>query len=402
MRNIRRQLGWLIVSIALACAAAAHGRARRLPDAVGSMLYLNDDDYFSGSLRDCPTPNTVRWQARGATQPFEFSADAIRSAYFAPPSNRPAPEGEYRIELSDGDVLFGSLAAVTKDDFEIDSAQFGHLKIARAEIQRLAPVLSAAFAYRGPNGLAEWTSDDISQWREEAGRLVTNKRGASIKKSITIPEQARIEFEIAWDKSAAVFAGVLRQRQNEATRRRLTDWKSGAGSSFSCEKLGKSADVAMRRRTRPEHRPRPPGSHSTTTPRASSWYSRSMAASLAKSRCRKRAGIRCALFRLTNSGGKFRSNSLSSASGTAVLPQKSMSTKPRIHKTDDTIVYGDVTGYDADAKQFLVNVRRERKSHREAQRSRASCSCRATNRRKSAISHRSPRRQPLQRRSGQG
>src|SRR3954454_7608494 len=200
MRTICRQRGWLLLRAALTCAVAAHG-AERAPDAVGSMLYLNDDDYFSGILRDCPTENTLRWQARGATQPFEFDIDAIRAAYFAPPQKLPMLQGEYRIELSDGDVLYGSLAAVTKDYFEIDSAQFGHLKIARAEIQRLALVSSEAFAYRGPNSLAEWTSDNIGKWRDEAGRLVTNKRGASIRKTLNIPAQARIEFELAWDKS---------------------------------------------------------------------------------------------------------------------------------------------------------------------------------------------------------
>src|SRR3954453_24227658 len=119
MRSICRQLGWLITSAALVCAAVAHA-APPAPDTFGSMLYLNDDDYFNGTLRDSSTANTVRWQARGATQPFEFGADAVRAAYFAPPANRPAPEGEYRIELSEGDVLFGSLAAVTKDALEID------------------------------------------------------------------------------------------------------------------------------------------------------------------------------------------------------------------------------------------------------------------------------------------
>src|SRR5215213_837059 len=171
------------------------------PENIGSMLYLNDDDYFSGELRDCPIANTVRWQARGTTQPFEFSTDAIRSAYFAPPQKRPAPDGEFCFELSDGDVLYGSLAAITKDNFEINSSQFGNLKVARALIHRLAPVAAAQFEYRGPNSLAEWNSEDIGQWREEAGRLVTNKRRASIKKSISIPEQAHFEFEISWSKA---------------------------------------------------------------------------------------------------------------------------------------------------------------------------------------------------------
>src|SRR5256885_4401180 len=76
--------------------AAQNGSA----DPAGSMLYLKDGDYFAGRLRDCPTANPLRWQASGATQPFEFAAETVRSAYFAPPSKRPAPEGEYRLELS--------------------------------------------------------------------------------------------------------------------------------------------------------------------------------------------------------------------------------------------------------------------------------------------------------------
>src|SRR4051794_13849601 len=39
-----------------------HGAPNGLPDTTGSMLYLNDDDYFSGDLRGCATTNTIRWQ----------------------------------------------------------------------------------------------------------------------------------------------------------------------------------------------------------------------------------------------------------------------------------------------------------------------------------------------------
>ena len=213
------------------------------PTSAGAMLYLNDGDYFSGRLRDCPTANTLRWQASGATGPFEFDARMIRSAYFAPPQKRPAPDGEYCIELSNGDVLYGSLAAITKDDFEIESAQFGHLKIARSEIHRLTPVASASFVYRGPNNLAEWTSDDISNWREEAGRFVTNKRGASIKKSIAIPEQAHFEFEIAWNKSPqftlAFCAGDKAKQLTEGFK--IEVW---GRKLVLVREMSKSADVA--------------------------------------------------------------------------------------------------------------------------------------------------------------
>src|SRR4051812_31978901 len=125
----------------------------------GPMLYLTDGDYFAGALQPSAAKNVLRWLAQGAAEPFEFNVDSIRSAYFAAPEKRPAPDGDYYLELSDGDVLFGSIAAITKDVVELNSAQFGHLKIARSEVHRLTPAPAAASVYRGPNGLAEWTID---------------------------------------------------------------------------------------------------------------------------------------------------------------------------------------------------------------------------------------------------
>ena len=101
------------------------------PSPLGSMLYLNDDDYFSGTLRDCTTPNTLRWQARGRP-----SRSNLAPTQFAPLTlPRPktaAPEGEYSLELSEATCCSAPWPR-SQGRFEIDSAQFGHLKIARAE-----------------------------------------------------------------------------------------------------------------------------------------------------------------------------------------------------------------------------------------------------------------------------
>lgn len=353
MRKTCRQLGWLILSAALTCVAIAHG-AERAPDAIGSMLYLNDDDYFSGVLRDCPTANTLRWQARGATQPFEFGIDAIRAAYFAPPQNRPAPDGEYCFELTNGDVMYGSLAAITKDDVEINSTQFGPLKIARAEIQRLAPVSSNAFAYRGPNSLVEWTSDDIGKWREEAGRLVTSKRGASIKKSINIPEQARIEFEIAWDKSpqfSLIFAASDKEKQL-AEGYRFEVW---GHKLVLVREVGKSADVAM------------VGELDTNTAHVhlEALYNHATGEFLVKAldgrelgkiTLPKNGGYPLRVVSLTNTGKEVSLEQLVVTQWNGRAAPKVDATKARVHKTDESIVYGEVTGYDAGAQQFIVTA----------------------------------------------
>lgn len=330
-----------------------HGAPNGSADPIDSMLYLNDDDYFSGDLRDCPTANTIRWQARGTTQPFEFNADAIRSAYFAPPQKRPAPDGEYCFELSDGDVLYGSLAAITKDNFEINSTQFGHLKIDRAVIHRLAPVASAQFAYRGPNSLAEWTSDHLGQWREEAGRLVTNTRRASIKKSVAIPKQAHFEFEIAWSKapqfSLAFCASDKPQQLTEGYR--LEVW---GRKLVLVREVSKSADVAFVMEL-DSHTDRvhleASYNHATGEFSVQSLDGRE----LAKITLPKKGGYPLRVVSLTNTGTEVSLEQLAVSKWNGRVSPKIDVNKPRLHKTDGTILYGDVTSYQADAKKFVIS-----------------------------------------------
>jgi thiol-disulfide isomerase/thioredoxin len=352
MQNVPRQLGRLILSLALGCAAIAHG-ADPSPNPVDAMLYLNDGDYFSGRLRDCQEANVLRWQANGATQSFEFGADAIRSAYFAPPEKRPAPTGEYCFELSDGDVLYGTLTAITKDDFEIDSGPFGHPKIARAEVRRLLAADSETFVYRGPNGLAEWTSDDIFKWRQEAGRLVTDKRGASIKKSIAIPDQAHFEFEIAWTKTpqfTLAFCASDKSKQL-AEGFKIEVWGK---KLVLVREVNKSADVALITEL-DSHTDRVHlealYNHATGEFSVQSLDGRE----LAKITLPKQGGYPLRVIQLTNGGQEVSLEQLAVIRWNGHVSSQVDVDKQRLHLKDGSIVYGDVTGYDASAKQFVVN-----------------------------------------------
>ena len=328
--------------------------AGRPESAIGpavSMLYLNDGDYFSGSVRDCSTANALRWQALGATQPFEFTADSIRSAYFAPPAKPPSPDGDYSIELSDGDVLYGSLSAITKDALEIDSTRLGHLKIARSEIHRLTPVASASVTYRGPNGLADWTSDNIGQWREEAGRLVTNKHGAIIKKEIAIPEQAHFEFEISWSKSPqfrlsfSAFDGVEERQdgyQFEVWGRKLflvRETEHGADVATVAELDSLSGRVHL-----DAFYNAPTGEFSVQSLDGRE---------LAKITLRNgKDPLRYVMLR--NSGADLCLEHLIVSPWKGQLRTQVDADKPRVHKNDGSVVYGEIVGYEPAKKQFVV------------------------------------------------
>ncbi|HVT28390.1 MAG TPA: TlpA disulfide reductase family protein [Lacipirellulaceae bacterium] len=321
-------------------------------DRTASMLYLVDGDYIAGTLRASDTQNVLHWQADGAVQPFEFKAGAVRSAYFAPPKQRPTPVGAYCIELSDGDVVFGDLAAISNDHVEINSTRFGHLRIARAEVHRLTPAAAALFEYRGPNGLSEWRSQNVSQWREEAGRLITEQHGAEIKKTIAFPEQAHIEFELSWTKSpqfALVFATgdsadqMKRGYRLEVWGKKLVlvrELDNSADVAFVGELESNTAHVTLEALYNG-----PTGEFSVR-----SLDGRELANIVLPNG--NEGPLRCVA--LKNLGLDVCLEQLSISHWSGHLPPRVDTDKPRVHKADGSIVYGDVVGYRADTKQFVV------------------------------------------------
>jgi thiol-disulfide isomerase/thioredoxin len=333
---------------------AAANKQSQPADPTVSMLYLSDGDYFAGKLQDSTQPNFLRWLADGTTSPFEFTAESIRSAYFAAPQKRMEPVGGYCIELTDGDVLYGNLAAMTKDAAEIDSNHFGHLKIDRAEIKRLSPTDSAGFIYRGPNNLGEWTSDKIDQWREEAGRIVTSQRHAAIKKGVAIPEQAHIEFEISWTK-APQFRLAFCSSDKPAQLKEGFALEVWGKKLVLVRELSKTADVA----TVMDLDPNVDRAHLEALynyPTGEFAIQALDGRELAKITLPKNGGYPLRIVSLTNTGNDLALEQLNISRWNGRSRQKVDVNKSRVHKSDGTIIYGDVVGYEVDKKQFVVSA----------------------------------------------
>lgn len=377
MRNATWQLGLIVLVAMLASTQQARGAEfldirvdpvakaivvqpavanRNIPvaDPTVSMLYLTDGDYFAGKLQDSSKPNAMRWLADGAATPFEFNPEVIRSAYFAAPQKRLDPAGDYCIELTDGDILYGKLTAMTKDSLEIDSDQFGHLKIVRAEIHRLSPIDSGGFVYRGPNNLVEWTSDKIDQWREEAGRLVTTQRHAAIRKGVAIPEQAHLEFEISWTK-APQFTLAFCSSDKPAQIKEGFCLEVWGRKLVLVRELAKAADVALVMDLDP-HDDRVHLEALYNYPTGEFVIQSLDGRELAKITLPKNGGYPLRIVSLTNAGDGVTLEQLNISRWNGRTPQKVDVNKSRLHKNDGTIIYGDVVGYESDKKQFIINA----------------------------------------------
>lgn len=342
------------VSDAPQSSATAKQHQSEQRDPAASVLYLNDGDFFTGTLCDCPTANTIRWLSKGAIRPFEFDGNWVRSASFTVPKNQPAPVGDYCIELTQGDLLYGTLAALDKNYIELESPSLGRLRIARAEISRITAGTSAAFVYRGPNGLADWTSDHIDQWHDEAGRVATEKRGAAIKRSIAIPKQAQIEFEISWTKSPQ-FAMAFCSSDKEAQIKegyRLEVW---GRKLVLVRELAKTADVAFVS-TLDAHADRIHLTALYNFPTGEFSIQSLEGVELARVKLAKTGGYPLRLVWLKNMGPGIALEQLAVSNWNGKAPPLVDVKKSRIHKVDGSVVYGDVVAYDPAKKQFTIQT----------------------------------------------
>lgn len=169
---------------------------------VNFVLHLADGGFVAGKFRETDRSGMIRWQGNAFTSPFDFNLKSIDTMQAPVPTQLASPEGAFRIELSGGDVVFGTLVALDDKEAELDLPRIGRLRIQRSHLLRLERWQDHAdLVYLGPTGLVGWTPSPVGgpkAWREESGALMTDQEGASITSDIPLPARAVIEFELSW------------------------------------------------------------------------------------------------------------------------------------------------------------------------------------------------------------
>lgn len=352
-----KQTRWYLTLAWMALAAPGWATDFVEPPREAAMLYLRDGDFLVGRLIDCDKPNIVRWQMQGATRPFDFRAAALRAIYFPAPVAAPTAGGEYMIELADGDLLFGSLVDIAADQFEFDLPGTGRLHVARSEIRRITPSDDATSAeYRGPNGLADWLASDDQLWRDEAGRLITSVHHAKVQKKLLLPKRARVEFEIAWGgKPEFVFtlsSGTSDPELKEGFRFEV--WQN---SLVVLRALGDHAGVdivgeldAQNKRVQLEaFIDQEQGSMLVYALNSKQLAEIKVSPEYAEH------GHSLQWITLVNGRGELRLERLAVNRWGGQLPSQTDAGRPGLLQSDGTIHYGNVVGFDADARQFTLD-----------------------------------------------
>jgi thiol-disulfide isomerase/thioredoxin len=339
------------------------------------ILHLVNDGFLPGQLLDSDRGDILRWQSRLFAKPFEFPLNGISTAQFPVVLPRPKPAGEYCIELTGGDVLYGDILEFSESSLLVKAENVGSVHVKRANVQRIYRWKETSLIYLGPSGLDGWdfampgvANGEV--WTSEGGWPRTTAENASLFRDFSLPARSAIEFELSWN-DAPDFELVLgpRNLQGIANAAPVVQGKTPIEDEFRFEvwedeivvvgESARDADVA------------------SVTPIASgpgavrvqlyldqqkqrlSIYSRSGKQTASVKLHSKKPEVRTGL-RLTNRKGHIRLKHLRIAHWDGILPQDVQAEKSRIHQIDGTITYGQVTAYDAERNSFTL--KRDEKS----------------------------------------
>jgi peroxiredoxin len=388
MRHQAKRIGERLAFRLLAAAAVLTMSVARAQDPPGAaqtpasaVLHLTDGSFVAGELVGSPEPGVVRWQSAAFVSPFEFPVNRINAIHWPPPAIPPKPEGDFCFELSGGDVVFGSLLALNDKTAELDLPRVGRLRLQRSSIHRIYRWRgSADLIYLGPNGLAGWhdstpprpgatavveigpnnrrtTKEPAAPhkgWREESGQLITDQEGASIQGDFGIPDRAAIEFEISW-KTKPDFVLALGVSDKDNAVKRAFRFEAWGGDLVVQRELENEADLAVVQ----EISPGPGRAH------LQAYLDQGDGRLLVFSHNGKQlanlkvGGPKAAALPgiyLANLRGDLRLEWLRISQWSGELPREVKVQESRIHQSDGTIVYGQITKFDPGTGEFVIKA----------------------------------------------
>ena len=329
------------------------------------------------------TSGVFCWQASGFVSPFQFPVNRVNAIHWPPPMSPPKPGGDFCFELAGGDILFGNLNALDRTQAELDIPRIGRLHVERSNIHRIYRWQgSADLVYLGPNGLTGWSETvprrlggDVNAnvlgpdgrpirrealspkqgWTEESGQLVTDREGASIRGNFGIPPKSSIEFEISWKSKPDFVLALGVDDKDQGTVKRAFRFEAWGGDLVIQREVETEADLAVVQEISP----------GAGRAHLQAYLDQEGGRILVCSQSGKqlaslkvgRPGAKAfpGLY-LANLRGDLRLEWLRISHWSGELPREVQVDQSRIHRTDGSIVYGQVTGSTHRHATFVISA----------------------------------------------
>ena len=333
----------------LCLAGAAAGADPTAP----AVLHLTDGGRLPGAPRGSADPAVWRWESPAFTRPLDFPVGVVAGVHYAVPPVPPRPPGEYCVELTGGDVVYGDLAAVTDDEVGLSGTPVGRLRLRREDVRRIYRWKGNDTVYFGPNGLTGWADPaKVPQWREEGGDVLTDQPRATLFADVGVPDRALIEIGLSWKAKADFLLALGVDDSDEAVRRGFR-LEVLDGQLVVVGESARDADLAVVQPAGPgggQARLRvyldQPGRRLTLM----SGGGKPLATLAITGKLPPpRRGVR-----LVNGKGDVRVEHLRVARWDGPPPRDFRDGEPRLFRTDGSVVYGRLAGYDPQTGRFTI------------------------------------------------
>lgn len=219
-------VGMIVVASTIGSRSAADD-----PDGhrVSDWVRLYGGDHLSGSLNEASPTDAFVWHHEAFADPFRFDLRHVIGAAFtsakkdldAAATPQTTVGDPFLVELHGDDRVFGQLVAIDSQTIALKTVELGEVAIKRSAIDRISAIRPRDMQpFVGPQGLADWSSEgDRADWQNTGGRLSTQKDDASIFHGGLLPERARIELELSWDRDPnfVLALGVDKKNVKEST-----------------------------------------------------------------------------------------------------------------------------------------------------------------------------------------
>jgi len=319
-------------------------------------LRLANGGFVAGALAESSDSGMLRWQAPLFAGPLEFALDGIDAVSFPTPATLPKPRGQFRFELADGDILFGSLVDLNAQEAVLDVPLAGRIRVRRDCIRQFSRWKDgAALVYQGPNGLADWTvSPSPDAWRHDRGQLETDQARAFAQGNFAIPPRAAIEFEISW-KGKPDFMLAMGMGRDEATLPVAFHVEAWDNMLVLYRETAREAEIAgLQKITDDVHRAHFVIYLDQENGRCLAYAPNGKL--LADLRILERGRPPLTGIRLANRRGNVRLERLQVAEWRGAPPRGNAALdKPRLHLANGKIEYRELASYDAATKAFVLD-----------------------------------------------
>ncbi len=163
---------------------------------------LNEDELHGAMLAIHPEDGGVTWQHPNVEAPISFDMKAVDKVLLGDRTQANAPDAPAQAFLTNGDMLKGSIKALTADTLTLSTWYAGDINIKRVMVSRIRPNATLSdITYTGPKDIAKWThknSGTRPSWQYKDGALYALSSLPIGRQIPNMPDKARIEFEVAW------------------------------------------------------------------------------------------------------------------------------------------------------------------------------------------------------------